>query len=123
MIAQLIIALAIAAVCGFFCLLIWRVAEAVRHYRPPVARGRVAARPAPAEPQSAEQLQEDVAKLQPVECAQCGTVMMPESKICTNCGYAPPINFRTARVGWPSKRRQLESQENPPTLPRKQKSS
>jgi hypothetical protein len=122
MIPQLIVAVALAAMCGFFSLLLYRLSEAVRNYRPPVGSMRRRVPSAAVEPQSLEQLKEEVEKLKPVECKQCGTPVMPDSKMCSVCGYAPPINFRTARVGWPSQKRQLESQENPPTLPRKQRS-
>lgn len=122
MIPQLIIAFAIAAVCGFLCLTLYRAAEFIRNYRVPGGR-RVPARPvaAPAEPPTVEEFKEQVKNLEPFECSQCGTMLMPDAKMCTNCGYAPPINFRTARKSFTSIRRQLENQENPPTLPRKHK--
>jgi hypothetical protein len=121
MIPSLIIAIAVAAVCGFLCLALYRLAEAIRNYRPAVGSMRRVAAPAVA-PQTGAELEKEVADLTPHPCPHCGAPMMPAAKMCENCGYTAPINFRTARTGWPSKRRQLENENNPPTLPKKQRS-
>lgn len=122
MFPNLLIALAVMVVCGFLCLVLWSLKQRIDSYQPPAPR-RIVKRPAAATPQSIEEFKEDIAERTAKECAQCGTSMMPDAKICANCGYAPPINFRTARTSWPNRRRQLENAENPPNLPRKQRSS
>lgn len=118
MLPNLLIALAVMVVCGFLCYVLWKVAQRVDNYQP-VPR-RVVKRTAAA-PQTAEEFKREVDDHVAKECAQCGTVIPPGAKICATCGYAPPINFRTARTGWPAQRRQLENPANPPKLPEKKR--
>lgn len=122
LIGSIFVSLGIAAVCAFLCLVLYRLSEAVRNYRPS-SSSRPIRRAVPLAPQTPEEFTEEVKKLTPVECRQCGAPHMPDAPICENCGYAPPISLRTGRRGFTTIRRQLENEQNPPNLPSKRKTS